>query len=167
MAPRTRKFALTAHITASVGWLGTVAAFLALAIVGVSTEDPERLRALYPAMEIMAYAVIVPLGILSLLTGLVQALGSTWGLFRHYWVIVKLIINVVATAILLLYLESIGRLADYAANDQLVAGAQTQLRAQAVVHSAAALVVLIGATVLSVYKPPGMTRYGQRKRAVP
>ena len=167
MGPRARKFALTAHVTASVGWMGSVATFLALAIVGVGTDDPARLRALYPAMEIIAWSVIVPLGVLSLLTGLVQSLGSKWGLLRHYWVIVKLVINVLATAVLLLYLESIGRLADFAANDQLVAGAQGGLRSQAVLHSAAALVVLLGATVLSVYKPRGMTRYGQRRaRAV-
>ncbi len=34
MTPIVRKFALTAHITFSVGWLGAVAGFLALAIAG-------------------------------------------------------------------------------------------------------------------------------------
>ena len=162
MSGGARKLALTSHITASVGWLGAVAAFMALAIAGVSTDDPSRLRSLYPAMEVMAWAVILPLGILSLITGVIQALGSKWGLWRHYWVIVKLVINVLATTVLLLYMESIGRLADFAASDQLIAGAQGALRDQAVLHSAAALIVLMGATVLSVYKPRGMTRYGQR-----
>lgn len=166
MRPRTaqtRKLALTVHITASVGWLGAVAAFLALAIAGVTSEDPHRLRALYPAMEMMAWAVIVPAGIASLVTGIVQATGSKWGLLQHYWVVVKLIINVLATAVLLLYMQNIGRLADAAANDQLTGDSYTGLRAQAVLHSAAALIVLLGATVLSVYKPAGRTRYGRGK----
>jgi hypothetical protein len=36
MTPRLRKFALTAHVTSSVGWLGAVAAFLALAVAGLT-----------------------------------------------------------------------------------------------------------------------------------
>ena len=35
MTPGLRKFALTTHVTSSVGWLGAVGAFLALAIAGV------------------------------------------------------------------------------------------------------------------------------------
>lgn len=35
MIPPVRQFALTAHVTASVGWLGSVAAFLLPAIVGL------------------------------------------------------------------------------------------------------------------------------------
>ena len=160
---RTRKLALTVHITASVGWLGAVAAFLALAIAGAASEDPARLRGLYPAMEIMAWSVILPLGLASLLTGVVQALGSRWGLLRHYWVVVKLVINVLATAVLLLYMENIGLLADAAGRGALVPGAEKALRDQAVLHSGAALVVLLGATVLSVYKPPGLTAHGRRR----
>jgi len=37
MTPRLRKFVLTAHVTLSVGWLGAVAGFLALAIAGFPT----------------------------------------------------------------------------------------------------------------------------------
>lgn len=37
--PRLRKFALTAHITSSVGWLGAVVCFLALSIVGLASDD--------------------------------------------------------------------------------------------------------------------------------
>jgi len=33
-----------------------------------------------------------------------------------------------------------------------------------VLHAAAALLLLLVATVLAVYKPRGMTRYGQRKQ---
>jgi len=36
--------------------------------------------------------------------------------------------------------------------------------ASPVLHAAAALLLLLVATVLAVYKPRGMTRYGQRKQ---
>jgi hypothetical protein len=41
-------------------------------------------RAAYLAMDLTSRFVIVPLARASLLTGLAQALGTPWGLFRHY-----------------------------------------------------------------------------------
>jgi hypothetical protein len=85
MTGRVRKFALTAHVVSSVGWLGSIAGVLALAITGSSSDDVETVQAAYLAMEVTAWVVLVPLALASLLTGLVQSLGTKWGLFRHYW----------------------------------------------------------------------------------
>jgi hypothetical protein len=84
MTPRPRKFALTAHVACSVGWLGADVGFLALAVAGLTSQDAQLVRAAYLAMELTTWFVIVPLAFASLLTGLVQALGTKWGLFRHY-----------------------------------------------------------------------------------
>src|SRR5437763_7261258 len=90
MTPGLRKFALTAHITFSVGWLGAVAAYLAVAIAGLVSRDAQMLRSGFSTMELTGWFVIVPLSFAALLTGLVQSLGTEWGLFRFYWVVVKL-----------------------------------------------------------------------------
>ena len=87
MTPTLRKFALTAHVTASVGWLGSVAAFLGLAVVGLASPDAQTMRAVYVSMELIGWFVIVPFSVAALLTGLVQSLGTPWGVFRHYWVL--------------------------------------------------------------------------------
>src|SRR5881394_1963475 len=97
MTPRLGALALTAHLTVSVGWLGAVAGFLALAVSGLTSQDPQMVRAAYLAMELITWFVIVPLAFASLLTGLVVSLGTTWGMFRHYWVVSKLAITVLAT----------------------------------------------------------------------
>src|SRR3981189_3404401 len=102
-----RKFALTAHVTSSVGLLGSIAAFLALAIAGLTSQDIKMVRAAYLAMEVIARCVIVPLAFASLLTGLIQSLGTPWGLFRHYWVLAKLLLTAFATIVLLIKLELI------------------------------------------------------------
>lgn len=164
MAPGLRKFALTAHVTASVGLLGGVAAFLALAVAGVISRDEQMVRAVYPAMALIARFVIVPLAFASLLTGLVQALGTPWGLFRHYWVLVKLLLTLFATIVLLVKMELIGDAARLAVE---TASSRADLRAagiQLLVHAAGGLLVLLTAAVLSVYKPRGLTRYGLRKQ---
>jgi len=157
-----RRFALTAHVTSSVGWLGAVACFLALGVVGLTSQDAQTVRGAYLVMEPAAWYVLVPLAFASMLTGIVQSLGTTWGLFRHYWVLFKLLINVVATIVLLTYMETFSLMAGVAADSSadlgMVRNASPRL------HAALALLVLVVATVLAVYKPRGMTRYGQRKQ---
>jgi hypothetical protein len=163
MTSGLRKFALTAHVTSSVGLLGSVAGFLALAVAGLTGQNVQIVRAAYLAMELIARSVIVPLAFASLLTGVIQSLGTPWGLFRHYWVVVKLLLTVFATGVLMAKMELIGYAARLATETTLP---RTDLRAagiQLVVHAAGGLLVLLVPAVLSVYKPAGMTGYGRRK----
>src|ERR671915_105942 len=111
MTPRLRKFVLTAHITFSVGWLGAVVAYLALAIAALTSRDIQMVRAAYLSMELIGWFIIVPFSLAALLTGLVQSLGTQWGLFRHYWILVKFLLTVTATIVLLLHMPTIGRVA--------------------------------------------------------
>lgn len=161
MSTRVRKFALTAHVAVSVGWLGAVVGFLALAVAGVTSQDAQTVRGAYLMMELTGWFVLVPLSLASLLTGLVQSLGTRWGLFRHYWVLAKLLLNVFANIVLLLYTQTLGYLADVAAASGDLSGLRSPT---AVIHAGGALLLLVVATILSVYKPRGMTRYGQRKQ---
>jgi len=162
MPPGIRKFALTAHVTSSVGWLGAVVVFLALAVLGLTSQDAQTVRGAYLVMEPAAWFVLVPLAFASLLTGIVQSLGTTWGLFRHYWVLFKLLLTIFATIVLLTYMETfryVGRLAADSISDLgLVRNASP------IIHAALALLLLLVATVLAVYKPRGMTRYGWRRQ---
>lgn len=164
MTPGLRKLTLTAHVTCSVGWLGAVAGFLALAVAGLTSQDAQRVRAAYLAMDLTAWFVIVPLSLASPLTGLVQSLGTAWGLFRHYRVLAKFLITVPATAVLLLHMQPIGHLARVVSETTLSGGDLRGLRIQLVANAGAALFVLLVATTLSVYKPRGMTPYGRRKQ---
>jgi len=159
-----RKFALTAHVMSSVGWLGAVAAFLALALTGLTSADAGRVRSAYVAMELTGWAVIVPLSLVSPLTGLIQSLGTPWGLFRHYWVVIKFAITVPATALLLLHMQPVGHLARVVADATLARGELAGLRIQLVADAGAAIMVLLVATTLSIYKPRALTPYGRRKQ---
>ena len=162
MPPDVRRLALTAHVTTSVGWLGAVAAFLALAVAGLTSDDEATVRGVYVATEVITWAVIVPLCLASLLTGVVQSVGTPWGLVRHWWVVIKLALTVVATALLLLHTQPIGHLGAVAAAGGGFGADLDGMRVQLVVDAAAALVVLLGTTVLAVLKPRGVTRWGRR-----
>ena len=159
MAPRLRKAVLTAHVATSVGWLGAVLAYLALDVTAVFSADPDRVRAAFAAMEVTVTAAIVPLALASVLIGIVNALGTSWGLFRHYWVLVKLLLTLVATTVLLLQtrtIHSLARSAGTAADPGALPGT--------LAHSVGGLVVLLLLLILSIYKPKGLTRYGWRKQ---
>lgn len=166
MRPALRKLNLTAHVSSSVGWLGAVVGFLALSIAGLASQDVDVVRSAYVAMNLIGQFVIVPLSLAAVVTGLVQSLGTQWGLFRHYWVAVKFILTVAATILLLLH--------QFVA----VAGAARRVSAaavgtlpdvgplgpQLVGDAGLAALVLLVTTTLSVFKPWGLTPYGRRKQ---
>src|SRR5262252_7031501 len=163
MSPHLRRLALTGHVAVSVGWLGTVAAFLALAVGGLIGQQAQTVAAAYLAMELITRSVIVPLSLASLLTGLVSSLGTAWGLFRHYWVLAKLLLTILATILLLAHTQPISRVAGLAAERTLSTADLRKVRIQLAADAGAALLVLLVNTTLGVYKPRGMTQYGWRK----
>jgi len=164
MTPGLRKFTLTAHVTTSVGWLGAVAAFLVLAAAGLASTDAQLVRAAYLMMDLLGWFLIMPLSLASLLTGLVQGVGTRWGLFQHYWVLIKLLMTALATLVLLLHMDPISSLSRLARETLFTPLEFHALRVQVAVDAGAALLVLLVATVMSVYKPRGLTRYGRRRQ---
>jgi Predicted integral membrane protein (DUF2269) len=169
MPPGLRKFALATHLTFSTGWIGAVFAYLVLSVAAMTSQDAQTLRAAWIAMELTGWYAIVPLALASLLTGLVMALGTKWGLFRHYWVLISLVLTILATVVLLLHmpdvslLASVARAAEGASLDGLDKHTYARLEEGDLLHPGLGLVVLVVIQVLNVYKPRGMTRYGWRK----
>jgi hypothetical protein len=161
MTPGLRKFALTVHLTFSVGWIGAVVAYLGLGVAAMTSQDAQTARAAWIAMELTGWYVIVPLALASLLTGLVMSVGTQWGLFRHYWVLFSLLLTILATVVLLLHMPTVSFLADVAAeaDEASLVGLGGDL-----FHPGVGLVVLLVIQVLNVYKPRGMTPYGWRKQ---
>lgn len=165
MSSGLRKLVLTLHITCSVGWIGAVIAFLALVIAAMTREDVQILRAVWIALDLLGSLVIVPLAIVSLLSGLVMSLGTKWGLFQHYWVLFSFALTVLAVLVLLGNMQSVKSLAgtgtdmDNTNVDMLRAGLQSEL-----LHAGIGLIVLVVIQVLNIYKPRGLTSYGWRKQ---
>ena len=162
LTPRGRKFAMTVHVTASVGWLGSVVAYLALAVVGFTSHDAQVSRASYLSMEVVATFVVVPFSIATLLSGIAEAVTTRWGLFRHWWVLAKFALTTVAALILWQHMPAVARMATLAGESALSIGDLRAQRLQLVLHALGGLLVLLTATVLSVYKPWGLTPFARR-----
>jgi hypothetical protein len=160
MGPRLRKVVLTTHLVSAVGWIGAAAAYLVLALAALTSGGVETVRAAFIAMELLYFA-LVPLAAVALLTGLAQALGTSWGLLRHYWVLAKFVLTVIAFAVMVRNLEQVSANADRVVHSPAAAlpGAGHDLQ-----HAVGGLVILLLAAILGLYKPQALTPYGRRKR---
>lgn len=102
-----------------------------------------------------------PLAIATVATGVVLALGTTWGLLRHYWVVVSLTMTVIATAILMLHMP---RVTELAATARRTGAPELEELGSDLFHTSLGLVVLVVILGLNVYKPRGLSRYGNRRQ---
>jgi hypothetical protein len=161
MQPGLRKLVLAVHLAFSVGWIGAVVAYLALGVAAATSRDDQTVRGAWIAMELIGWFAIVPLALSSLLTGLVMAVGTRWGLFRHYWVLFSLVLTLLATVVLLVHMPTVSSLADAARHAE---GATLRQLGGDLLHPGLGLVVLVVIQVLNVYKPQGMTPYGLRRQ---
>jgi hypothetical protein len=159
---------ITAHVTFSVGWLGAVAAFLVLSIAGLTSHDAEVVRGAYLSMNLISRFVIIPMCFAALATGLLQALGTPWGLFRYYWIVMKFGLAIFATLALLIHQFAVMAVAakrvSGAAAGTLFSADFDPLKTELVRAPSLAIVLLLVVTTLGVYKPWGLTRYGRRKQ---
>ncbi|QFZ22441.1 hypothetical protein [Saccharothrix syringae] len=144
MKPPARKSWLLLHVISSVGWLGVTVANLVLALSAFTAPH------LYQAMALLGDRVVLPLALTALVTGLVLSLGTKWGLVKHKWVLAKFVVTVVAVAATTFSLR--GTLHDAAAGVQ---GAGVS----ALSASCVSLALYTFATVISVFKPWGRTRW--------
>jgi hypothetical protein len=148
LAPPARKLLLSAHIAATVSALRADLVLLGLALAGSSSSDP---RTVYPAMSIIGSSVMAPLAVASLTTGLLLAFLTPWGLFRYWWVTIKLGITASLTVLVLFVL--VPRLANAARKVDLGAGLSDAERLQLVITPAVGSTLLIATVALAVFKP--------------
>jgi hypothetical protein len=169
LPPRWRNLLLTVHIVVAVGVLGTDLVLLTLGTTALVSRDPELIRASYMAMGLLADAVLVPLALAALLTGILLGLGTAWGLTRHTWVLAKLVLTIAtATAAVLVLRPALNRAAAQALQVPLAELPATGIGQAGVVMTVApvgALLVLVATVTLAVVKPWGQTRFRRRRPA--
>ena len=158
IARRGRKALLATHLTVSLGWIGAAAAYVVLGLAAESSEDAATIRAAWIGMELIGWFVIVPMALASLATGVIMGLVTRWGLLRHYWVVISLVLTTFATAVLLLHMPTVSAMADDARQGQ---DEQLSQLGGDLGHPTIGLALLIAILALNVIKPRGLTRRGR------
>jgi hypothetical protein len=160
LPPRWRKALLTAHVAVSVGLLGTDATVVLLASAGLAGRDPV---AVYPAADLVVGALLVPLALAAVVSGVALGVLTPWGLVRHWWVTVKLALTVAGAVLAVVVLRPTADALAEAARTG--AGLGTAERVELLRDGGAASLVLLVTIVLSVYKPFGRLRDHRRAPA--
>lgn len=157
MRPRTRKAVLVAHIVAAGAWMGLDVMLGVLVFTPLLTSDAAVAALCYQAMPLLLWPILTS-GLACLATGVVLGAGTHHGLVRYWWVLVKLVLNVVLTLLVLVLLRP-GLDEAAAVGRELAAGGPVGVDLPNLVFppivSGASLVF---ATVLAVYKPWGRVR---------
>lgn len=116
-------------------------------------------------MHLFDLTIVIPLVLLSIVTGLVVSFGTHWGLVRHWWILAKfaLAVGIVTVASVWENYWVRGLVAKTAADRGAVLDGIDMRLAVCMVGFSVALWI---ATILSVYKPWGRTPWGQRRSRV-
>lgn len=164
LSPRARRAVLTVHILGAGAWIGIDVVLGVLVFTAMLTNSTATEALCYQALELFAVWPLLTAGLVTLASGIVLGLGTKYGLVRYRWVAVKLAINVVLVALVVVALRP--GLADAAAYGQaLAAGVRTDTDVgQLVFPPLVSGVALLTATILSVFKPWGRLRGGQARR---
>ncbi|MBM7052651.1 DUF2269 domain-containing protein [Streptomyces durocortorensis] len=150
-----RRGLLVAHVAVSVSWLGLTAGLLTLGITAFATGDPATAGAATRAMKIFGDWLVIPLALLALVSGLVLALGTPWGLARHRWVWTKFWLTLITTGLSIFSLRP---------GIDAAAAAGGAVDINLVIAPSVATATYLFITAISVLKPWGLTRRGRRLR---
>ena len=159
LSPQLRRAVLITHLLGGVGWFGAVAAYLCLSATGLFTASPKLAEACYLAMELIGWRVVVPLSVVVVVAGLTQGMGTAWGLARHWWVLLKLLMTILAAGALLMHMRPTSVLAAAAQAGRLADPDLQGLRFELVLAPSLALLLLGFNAALGVIKPKGLTPF--------
>lgn len=159
-----RRTTLLLHVLCGVGWMGLDLGLMVLVVSGATTGDGAVAAAAYTTAHLVIPLVVPALATGMLLTGIVLGLGTRYGLTQWAWVLTKLAIGVLLTALVFVLL-----LPGALGIPDGLAGTADQVRA-AVGDGARDLVfppfvsfaLLAVALVLSIWKPWGRTPWASR-----
>ncbi|MFC9059406.1 DUF2269 family protein [Streptomyces sp. NPDC057074] len=155
-----RRALLVVHVVASAGWLGITLGLLALGLTAASTASPATVEAGVRGMKLFADWLLLPLAVLTLVSGVVLALGTAWGLARHRWVVTKFWLTLATTTATVFAL----RPGVNAAFTAVAAGEPLPDAGDVLFGPVVSLAAYLFMTVVSVLKPWGPTRRGRRLR---
>jgi hypothetical protein len=156
MRPRMRKGVLVAHIVAAGAWIGLDVVLGVLVFTPLLTSDMAVAALCYQVLPLLVWPIVVS-GLACLVTGVVLGVGTHHGLVKHWWVLVKLVLNVVLLLLVLVLLRP-GLYEAAQLGRQLAAGLPAAAPDTLVFPPIVSGTSLVVATVLAVYKPGGRVR---------
>ncbi|MBW5421935.1 DUF2269 domain-containing protein [Streptomyces sp. BG9H] len=155
-----RRATLVVHVVGAACWLGLTLGLVALALTAITTDSATATEAAVRSMKVFADWLVLPLALLTLVSGLLLSLGTQWGLARHRWVYTKFWLTLATTTAWVFALRP--GIDDSVAT--VTAGHPITDTADLIAGPLVSLGAYLFMTVLSVLKPWGLTRRGRKQR---
>jgi uncharacterized membrane protein len=161
---KSRKAVLVLHIASVGSWLGIDVVMAVLTFTAIGTDDESTKALCFRVLELVTIWPMTISGLTCLLTGVLLAYGGKYGLTKYWWVVVKLVINLLLSTLVLVALRpGVGELADRGQAGDLEVPLGDMIFPPIVSPT-----LLMVAVVLSVFKPWGLLRSPRRGvKAVP
>jgi hypothetical protein len=161
-----RRAVLAVHVLCGAGWMGLDLGLMVLVVTGATSGSGPTVAAAYTAVRLVVPVVVPLLATGMLVTGLLLGWGTTWGLLEWTWVLTKLVIGLVLTALVFVLLVPTALsvpsdLGGSATGVRDAVGAAVRSLMFPPMVSFAALGVSL---VLSIWKPWGRTAWALRRR---
>lgn len=162
MKAPVRKLVLLLHIMSAGIWLGLDVAMAFAIFTALNTDDRQLAAALFQALETITVVPLLSTGVVCLITGLFLGWGSRYGIVRYWWVLIKIVLNLILTALVLLSLQSgVQEVGEYGARLITDPTATTDL-SNIVYPPIVSPTALTIAMLLAVFKPWGRIRKRSR-----
>jgi hypothetical protein len=100
-----RRLVLAVHLWSAGAWIGIDVVLAVLVWTAVTSDDDARRAVVLQALELFAVWPLALAGLVCLVSGVLLALGTRYGLLRFWWVAVKLVINLVLSTLVLVLLR--------------------------------------------------------------
>ena len=165
MRPPVRKLVLVLHVLCGVGWMGADIALMVLLVNARMTASAAEVMAGYTAVALIVPVAVPPLCLGVLLTGLLLGWATPWGLVRHWWVFVKLVLAIVMTILVFVALLPAVRSVPELSGIDTADGVRAKLGPagiQLLFPPVVSFLLLGIATLLSIFKPRGLTPWSRR-----
>ncbi len=147
LGARVRKGALAVHIIATGAWIGIDVVMGVLVFTAELTDDGALRILCLQALRLVTVWPMLSTAALSLASGVLLGLGTKYGILRYWWVLLKLILNIVLMVLVFFLLRP-------GVAEAAQTGAVGQMLFPPIVSTSA----LVFAVILSVYKPWGRLR---------
>jgi hypothetical protein len=170
LTPAMRKSVMVLHAITGIGWMGVDIALFVLLITARTTDDATLVVSGFNAIRIIVPVAVPPLSLGILVTGLILGWGTPWGLVRHWWVLVKLILSLIMTVLVFLSLvpaaSSIPVLSATPMSADAVRAGLGSLPTQLMFPPIVSFLMLGVATILSIFKPWRRTPWSRETSSV-
>jgi hypothetical protein len=158
LSTRARKLVLLVHIAAAGAWLGLDLVLGILVVTALTSPDATSVGAAAASIATFATWPLIVAGLVTLITGMLLGLATKYGLVRYWWVLAKLVINVVLVTLVVLVLSpgvtALGEAGRAALEDGAAPPIPGTLLFPPIVSSTAVIVAM----TLAVFKPWGRVR---------